>query len=74
MHKDIFLGAFVNYLIEVNCPSYSLFTHINVAYEDFINSTISVIDKLAQKRKVCIKDSNQHWFDNEVHGPIPPNV
>ena len=41
-----------------------------MAYEDFINKTISVIDKLAPEKKVSMKGSNQDWFDGEVHEAI----
>ena len=77
-HKDITIrslknytqDAFVNSLREVNYPNYSQFTDVNVAYEDFISRTTSVIDKLAPEKKVRIKGSNQDWFDNEVHEAI----
>ena len=41
-----------------------------MAYEDFINRTMSVIDKVAPEKKVRIKGNNQEWFDNEVHEAI----
>ena len=77
-HKDITIRslknysqeAFVNSLIEINYPNYSQFTDVNVAYEDFISRTITVIDKLAPEKKVRIKGSNQDWFNNEVHEAI----
>jgi hypothetical protein len=77
-HKDITIrslknytqDAFVNSLLEVNYPNYFEFTDINVAYEDFISRTTSVIDKLAPEKKVCIKGNNLDWFDNEVHEAI----
>ena len=51
-------------------PSYSQFTDIDFAYEDFISKTILVVDKIAPEKKVRVKGSNQDWFDNEVHEAI----
>ena len=56
-HKDITIRslknyseeAFVNALREVNFPNYFQFTDVNVAYEDFISKTTSVINWLSHQ-------------------------
>ena len=68
--KNYSQEIFINSLTELKYPSYSQFTDIDFAYEDFISKTISVVDKIAPEKKVRVKGSNQDWFDNEVHEAI----
>ena len=54
-HKDITIRRLKNYsqeiflkaVSEINYPNYSIFTDVDVAYEDFISRTMSVIDNVA---------------------------
>ena len=62
-HKDITIRSlknysqeiFINSLTELKYPSYSQFTDIDFAYEDFISKTISVVDKLLRKKRFVLR-------------------
>ena len=41
---------FVKAVSEENYPNYSTFTDVDVAYEDFISRTMSVIDNVAPEK------------------------
>ena len=49
--KNYSQEIFVKAVSELNYPNYSTFTDVDVAYEDFISRTMSVIDNLAPRKK-----------------------
>ena len=77
-HKDITIRSLKNYsqealvnsLTEQNFPNYSQFEDMDLAYQDFVSKTITIIDNLAPEKKVCVRGASQDWFDNEVHESI----
>ena len=53
-------------LSEIDYPDYSQFEDINIAYADFIEKTMEVIDKIAPMKKVCIRNNSEEWIDGEI--------
>ena len=47
-------------------PNYELYTDVNVAYSDFIDKLMSVINQIAPLKEVRVKSRTEEWFDGEV--------
>ena len=47
--------------------NYECFSHIDAAaYTDFLNKLMKVINEIALRKEVRIKNNNQDWFDREI--------
>lgn len=68
--KNYSQEAYINTLKETDFPDYSQYNDVNKAYDDFIQRTVHVIDKIAPLKKIRLKGCNQDWFDNELHDAI----
>ena len=73
-HKQIRYRSLKNYsadiyeeaLGRVDFPNYHNFRNINVAYSNFIQKIMRVIDLVAPIKSRLIKQHSQEWFDGEV--------
>ena len=61
---------FVEGLRKVNILNYERFSNIDVAYTDFVNKLMKVINELTPSKEIRIKNNNQDWFHREVAGLI----
>ena len=53
-------------LSTLNFPNYQNFNDINVAYNDFIQKIMNVIDKVTPLKERWVKQNSQEWFDGEI--------
>ena len=73
-HKQIKFHLFKHYtadlseqeLSTLNFPNYQNFNDINVAYNDFIQKIMNVIDKVTPLKERWVKQNSQEWFDGEI--------
>ena len=73
-HKYIKIRSLKNYskeillekLQEINFPNYINFDDINVAYTDFSNRLIAMIEKIAPLKQICIRNNSCEWVDQEI--------
>ena len=64
--KHYTVNLFVEGLRKVNFLNYERFSNIDVAYTDFLNKLIKVINEIAPSKERRIKNNNQDWFDRQV--------
>ena len=64
--KHYTVNLFVEGLRKLNFSNYQRFSNIDVAYTDFLNELMKVINEIAPSKEVRIKNKNQEWFDREV--------
>ena len=57
---------FVDVLRKVNIVSYERFFNIDAAYTEFLNKLMKVINEIAPRKKIRIKNNNQDWFERGV--------
>ena len=73
-HKQITFRSLINYSHEIyeeglrklNFLNYELFDDIDIAYENFIQKVMTVINNLAPSKNKRIKGTSQGWFDAEI--------
>ena len=73
-HKQFKFRSFKNYsdeqyrslLGDANFPNYGNFTDVDLAYKDFTERLMSVIDQVAPIKEARIKCNSQDWFDGEI--------
>ena len=58
-HLEFPLGVF-------QFPNYNIFSNVNVAYSDILNTISDTIDNVAPIKEIRIKTNTQEWFDNEI--------
>ena len=54
----------------LNFPNYQNYNKINEAYNDFIQKTMSVIDKVQPIKERWVKQNSEEWFDGEIANEI----
>ena len=60
------INLFVEGLRKVNFLNYECFSNIDVAYKDFRNKLMKVINEISLSKEIIIKNNIQDWFDREV--------
>ena len=74
MHKQIKFRSFKNYSKEIfqnalqqtPFPNYENFSNINLAYSDFMDKLMLVVNKIAPIKEARVKCNSQEWFDGEI--------
>ena len=64
--KHYTVNLFVKGLRKVFFFNYECFSNIDAAYTDFLNKLMKVINEIATRKVIRIKNNNQDWFDREV--------
>ena len=64
--KNYSKEQFKNHLVDINFPNYEAYTDIDLAYNDFYNKLMPLIDTLAPIKESRIKSDSQPWFDCEI--------
>ena len=59
-------------LKKINFPNYNIFSNVNIAYLDFMEKILSVVNKIAPFKDLRIKNKTQDWFDDKVAKAIKP--
>ena len=57
---------FVTKLQKVDFSNYERFSCIDVAYTDFLNKLMKVVNEIAPSKEIRIKNNMQEWFDREI--------
>ena len=73
-HNNVFLrslkqytvNVFVEKLQKVNFSNYEWFSCIDVAYTDFLNKLMEVVNEIGPSKEIRIKNNTQEWFDQEI--------
>ena len=74
MHKQIKFRSFKNYskeifqnaLRNITFPNYEKFSNINLAYTDFMDKLMLIVNKLCPIKEARVKSNSQEWFDGEI--------
>ena len=64
--KHYTVNLFVEGLQKVNFLNIERFSNIDVAYTDFLNKLMKVVNKIAPSKEIRIKNNSQDRFDREV--------
>ena len=64
--KHYTINLFVKGLQKFFFFNYECFSNIDAAYTDFLNKLMKVINEIAPRKEVRIKNNNQDWFNREV--------
>ena len=73
-HNNVFLrslkhntvNVFVEKLQKVDFSNYEQFSCIDVAYTDFLNKLLKVVNEITPSKDIRIKNNMQEWFDREI--------
>ena len=64
--KHYTVNLFVEGLRKLNFLNYERFSNIDVAYTDFLNKLMKVINEIAPSKEIRNKNNSQDWFDRKV--------
>ena len=51
---------------KVNFSNYERFSATDVAYTDFLNKLMEVVNEIALSKEIRIKNSAPEWFDGDI--------
>ena len=77
-HKFITVRSLKNYtkaqLLEklnlVDFPDYSTYNNVDIAYTDFTSKLAKVVNEIAPKKMMCVKNDTCEWVDDEIFEAI----
>ena len=64
--KHCTVNVFVEKLQKIDFSNYECFFSIDVAYTDFFNKLMKVVNEIAPSKEITIKNNTQEWFHTEI--------
>ena len=64
--KHCTVNVFVEKLQKIDFSNYECFFCIDVAYTDFFNKLMKVVNEIAPSKEITIKNNTQEWFHTEI--------